>query len=128
MREEPLENPHNCDWVDSQGQCWRMGTIAPAGSKFFCSWHYECLLNKDFPKNKELQEIYKKRIDLYQKQKVITHLDYTDEMQIKGVALIKEVAPKLYDEIIKQEPRFSDSKIECKSTLFQSDIPEDPFS
>lgn len=72
-----------CCWMLQDGsRCQNIGTIAPdpyAGlvdekkgekyedRKFYCSWHYECLLDKNFEKDSEAQERFHKRIATYKR-------------------------------------------------------------
>lgn len=64
------------------------------------------MLDKDFESNKLAIETYWKRIVSYRKKPESEFLDHIDPLQVKGVILLKQVAPKFFEQIVKRHPQF----------------------
>jgi len=64
-----------CIWQDKNGRCQNVGTIAdnpyegsgeqPDQRRFYCSWHYECLKDSEFVRDKQQVDEYWKKISSY---------------------------------------------------------------
>lgn len=42
-----------CCWYSGHKQCQMLGTIAPPGNKFYCTWHYKVLNDAKFASDYE---------------------------------------------------------------------------